>query len=264
MIESKSPPKHIGVLHPGAMGAAIGAGLVSEGFEVIWLSSKRSEASAERAKLAGLKPVSEMAELCEKADVIFSICPPHAATAVAQSVALQHYRGIYVDANAISPQEVENIAVILSSADIDFVDGGIIGPAARQEAVTLYLSGESADSLALVLSCKPAKIQCIGTEVGQASALKMCYAAVSKGSSALQLASLMAASQLGVDQQLLERWSEEGKTAPDSSALQDKAWRFIGEMQAIADTFEAVGVTPDFHNAAKEIYTQLAEKKLDK
>ena len=92
----------LAVLNPGAMGAAVAACLVGRGHTVGWLRPGRSEATSRRAAQAGLTPFDDLAELLAHADIVFSICPPHGALDVA--AALAGYRGIVVDANAISPQ----------------------------------------------------------------------------------------------------------------------------------------------------------------
>ncbi len=134
----------IGVLHPGAMGAAVGACLSEAGHEVLWASDGRSDATAERARAAGMSDAGDAASLAARCDVLLSICPPHAAVAVARSVG--GFGGVFVDANAVSP---ETAAAIAAFAGPGYVDGGIIGPPpTRPGATRLYLSGERAGEVA--------------------------------------------------------------------------------------------------------------------
>src|SRR6187551_764664 len=126
----------IGVLHPGAMGAAVGACLTGAGHEVLWASSGRSRETAERARRAGLHDVGDVGVLAARCELLLSICPPHAAIDAARSAA--GFGGVYVDANAVSPQTASTIAGI---AGPRYVDGGIIGPPPVRGGTTrLYLS----------------------------------------------------------------------------------------------------------------------------
>jgi 3-hydroxyisobutyrate dehydrogenase-like beta-hydroxyacid dehydrogenase len=110
----------VGILHPGEMGAAIGAVLSASGETVLWASSGRSSATAERAAEGGLEDVEKVEEVVRRSDVVFGVCPPAAAVEVARSVTSLH--GIYVDANAVSPATARTIAGLVGS----YVDGGIV------------------------------------------------------------------------------------------------------------------------------------------
>jgi 3-hydroxyisobutyrate dehydrogenase-like beta-hydroxyacid dehydrogenase len=119
------PRNRLAVLHPGAMGATVAACLVDRGHEVGWLRTGRSEATSRRAAQAGLTPFDDLAELLAHTDIVFSICPPHGALEVARQLA--GFRGIVVDANAISPETSVLIARTVTGG-ARYVDGGIIGP----------------------------------------------------------------------------------------------------------------------------------------
>src|SRR4051794_20734506 len=136
----------IGLLHPGEMGAAIGAALRARGHEVGWASEGRSEATRRRAADAGLHDVGTVAALAASCDTILSVCPPHAALDVARSVG--DFGGRYVDANAVSPATVRAIAAVVRRC----VDGGIVGgpPDPR-----LYLSGFGADEVGALFAGSP-------------------------------------------------------------------------------------------------------------
>src|ERR1700761_5925960 len=134
----------VGLLHPGEMGAAVGGCLVSVGHEVLWDPAGRSRATTGRALAAELTGV-KFDRLIAKSSVIFSICPPHAATDIARQVADAGYAGLYVDANAISVATAEQVAAIVTEAGATYVDGGIIGAPPEDAGVTrLYLSGPHA------------------------------------------------------------------------------------------------------------------------
>ena len=115
----------VAVVHPGDMGAAVGAALVASGHAVVWASAGRSEATRERAERAGLADAVTLDAAADRSDVVISICPPHAALDVARELA--GFGGLYVDANAISPETAAEVAELVASGRRDFVDGGIIG-----------------------------------------------------------------------------------------------------------------------------------------
>ena len=244
----------IGVLHPGEMGAAVGAALREAGHAVIWASSGRSEATARRAEQAVLRDVGMLEELGRRSDVIVSVCPPHAAVEVAQG--FDRFPGIYVDANAVAPATVGGIANVVGRC----VDGGIVGPPPRRRGTTrLYLSGADARPVADLFADTIVDARVVSEDIGAASALKMTYAAWTKGTSALLLAVRAVARAEGVEDALLEEWAMSLPELPERSiaaarAALGKGWRWVGEMEEIAETFAAAGVPDGFYRAAAEIY----------
>src|SRR4051794_1318828 len=239
----------VGIVHPGAMGARVGAALVENGHTVLWASDGRSRETARRAREAGLTDAGSLTELT-RAEFVLSICPPDAALDVARSLA--GYGGVYVDANAIAPQTAAAIA-----DGLDFVDGGIIGPPPERPGTTrLYLSGAAAGAVARLFAGSVLDARVIE---GSASALKMVYAAWTKGSAALLLAIEAAARDLGVAAHLHAEWALsqpqlEARLASAERAAAEKGWRWAGEMREIAATFGAAGQPEGFHRAAAEVY----------
>ena len=251
----------IGVLHPGEMGSAVGACLTRRGLTVLWASAGRSPATADRAAAAGLRDVGTASEMSSQADVILSVCPPHAALEVARSVA--GFRGIYVDANAVSPATTRKVAEIVTAGGASYVDGGIIGAPPRSPGDSrLYLSGLWAEEISHLFTGTPLDAQVIGDQIGRASAVKMAYAAWTKGTAALILAIRALARAEAVEQTLLAEWelSQPTLTARSHSAARsatEKGWRWVAEMEEIAATMAAVGLPPGFHQAAAAIYTRV-------
>jgi 3-hydroxyisobutyrate dehydrogenase-like beta-hydroxyacid dehydrogenase len=174
------------------------------------------------------------------------------------------FTGLYVDANAISPGRANRIGAALEAVGIDFVDGGIIGgPAWEPGRTWLYLSGAQAARAADLFTKGPLETCVIGPEPGTASALKMCYAAYSKGTSALLSAVMAAAEELQVRELLESEWSRGGSNFAEESRnrvrrVTKKAWRFEGELEEIAATFEEAGLPGGFHHAGAEIYRRMA------
>ncbi|MGP0072289.1 MAG: DUF1932 domain-containing protein [Bryobacteraceae bacterium] len=256
----------IGILHPGQMGITVAISARNSGNEVFWASEGRSEATRKRAMDAGLQDAGTIGKLCELCPVIVSVCPPESAEQAAAQVAERSYRGTYVDANAISPERVQRIAQRLEEGGAQFVDGGIIGPPALARNRTwLYLSGEHASGIAKFFSAGPIEVEVLDGGIGRASALKMCFAAYSKGSIALACAVLAAADRLDVLDDLKRQWARNGPSLPELegeiSRAAPKAWRFTGEMHEIAETFLRAGMPPEFHRAAAEIFRRLESFK---
>jgi 3-hydroxyisobutyrate dehydrogenase-like beta-hydroxyacid dehydrogenase len=259
--------RSIAILHPGEMGISIAASAKNSGCTVYWMSEGRSDATRQRAATFGLHEARTLDELFAHCDLIVSVCPPHAAEAVAREIVRAGFRGLFVDANAIAPDRTIEIADMMTRAGARFVDGGIIGlPAWQPHATCLYLSGPYADDVTPCFSAGPLDTKVLGAEIGKASALKMCYAANTKGGVALLAATLAAADGLGVRDALLERWGSEDATLPDQMLRRiqrtaPKAWRFVGEMEQISHTFSLAGSPGEFHAGAEEIYRRLARFK---
>lgn len=258
------PSPTLAILHPGAMGAAVGASLRSLGHRVLWTSEGRSAATKRRAEAAGLEDCGSLRSLVDAADIILSVCPPHGALELAKQVAGLGFNGIYVDANAIAPDTAREVAQAVAGAS--FVDGGIIGLPPKQAGTTrLYLCGEQATSVAALFEGGPLTAIAIDGPPGSASALKVCYAAWSKGATAL-LANIRAlARHEGVEQVLLDEWQLSStptvKRSAEVAAKADKAWRWVAEMEEIAASFAAAGLPPGFHLGAAEIYRRLDQFK---
>ncbi len=259
--------KTIALFHPGNMGSTIGAAAATSGARVVWASEQRSKASRERAKQAGLIDVENLANALRDSEVVLSVCPPHAAVEVAESVARLGFKGIYVDANAISRATAVQVGEIVGKAGASFVDGGIIGAPVKKAGTTrLYLSGARAPEVAELFSASMLTAKAIGPEPGAASALKVAYAAWTKGTDALLLAIRALAAHDGVDQALLEEWSisqpELARRCDRAAAVAvPKMWRYVGEMEEIAETFRAAGLPGGFHLAAAEICQRLTSFK---
>lgn len=257
----------IGILHPGEMGISIAASAINSGHTVYWASQNRSDKTRQRAEEQNLIETKLVSELCQVCDIIICICPPHAAEDVARLVAEGGFQGFYLDANAISPQRAANLSQMMEANNIHFIDGGIIGgPAWKPGETLLYLSGKDSKVITDCFTNGPLETKTIGNEVGKASALKMCYAAYSKGTTALLASILGTAESLGVREALYQQWnlddtgfSEQVHRRVIRSTA--KAWRFEGEMNEIASTFREAGLPDGFHEAAAEVYHRMANLK---
>lgn len=254
----------IGVLHPGEMGATVGAAARAGGSRVLWASEGRSEQTVGRAAAAGLEDAKTLASVCAASQVIVSVCPSHSALDLARAVAAQGFSGLYVDGNAVSPGTALEIGRTTERGGATFVDGGIIGPPARARGTTrLYLSGAEALRIARLFAQGPLEAIALDGGPGAASALKMAYAAYTKGTAALLVNIRALAIRAGVDQALLVEWAlSQGDLGARSERAAGetarKAWRFTGEMAEIAATFDDAGLPDGFFRAAAEIYESLA------
>jgi len=259
--------RNIGILHPGEMGISIAASAINSGHQVYWLPAGRSDKTRTRAEKYNLTETDSLPRLCRTCETIFSVCPPHSAEDVARSVMDAGFKGLYLDANAISPQRAIRMGQMLEAKGIRFVDGGIIGgPAWRPKETWLYLSGEGASGIAACFSNGPLETKIIGDEIGKASALKMCYAAYTKGTTALLSAILAAAESHGLREELYQQWDMDDKGFSEQverrvRRVTAKAWRFEGEMEEIASTFREAGLPDGFHLAAAEVYHRMADFK---
>jgi 3-hydroxyisobutyrate dehydrogenase-like beta-hydroxyacid dehydrogenase len=248
----------IGLAHPGEMGAALGARLRERGHDVMWAAEGRSAATGDRAAAARLRDAGTLAALCAACDVLLSVCPPHAALDVARAVA--GFDGVFVDANAIAPATARAVRVVVEDGGGRFVDGGIVGPPPERAGTTrLYLSGADAALVTDAFDGTCVEAPVLGPEPGTASALKMAYAAWTKGSAAMLLAIRATARASGVEDALLEEWRRSQPDVPDRLAAADesarrKGWRWVAEMEQIAATFAAAGQPHGFHRAAAEVF----------
>jgi 3-hydroxyisobutyrate dehydrogenase-like beta-hydroxyacid dehydrogenase len=252
----------VGLLHPGEMGAAVGGCLAGCGHQVYWASEGRGQATAARAGEAGLPDAGTVRELAARCDVILSICPPHAAAQVAGAVAAAGFGGVFVDANAISPAASRALAGTIEAAGASYVDGGIVGLAPTPASgPRLYLSGARAGQVGGLFTGTQVDARIVDGGIGSASAVKMAYAAWTKGTTALLLCARALAEAEGVRDALLAEWEislpglpERTQGAARSAAV--KGWRWVAEMEEIADSMAAAGLPPGFHQAAAEVFAR--------
>jgi 3-hydroxyisobutyrate dehydrogenase-like beta-hydroxyacid dehydrogenase len=248
----------VGLLHPGEMGTAVGRCLTERGYTVLWASQGRSPETEARAKAAGLTDAGTPRELAAQAGVIISVCPPHAALDVAWAV--HGFTGVYLDANAISPDTAREVARLINGNGGRYVDGGIIGSPPFQAGTTrLYLSGDDAHVVQELFDGTALEPRIAGGSPTAASGVKMAYAAWTKGTAALLLAARALARAEGVEDALLAEWALSQPHLAERSAGTarsgvTKGWRWVGEMEEIAQSMAGAGLPDGFHQAAAEIF----------
>ncbi len=262
----------IAIAAAGEMGSAVGAALVEAGYRVVADLTGRSAQSRTLAARVGIEDLGSLHAVVETAGIVLSILPPAAAAEFGEKIAAAcsetGARPLFADCNAVAPATVVEIAKPFAAIGAPFADVGIVGPAPREDRppTRFYVAGPGRDALLAVAAPRLAMID-LGPEVGRASAMKMCYAALNKGFDALLTAVLLASERLGVRRELVD---EIASSQPEASArtarripfLAATATRYAPEMREIAATFATAGITPEFHRGAEWIYTALARTPL--
>jgi 3-hydroxyisobutyrate dehydrogenase-like beta-hydroxyacid dehydrogenase len=263
----------IGVISPGDMGHTIGNRLREHGATVLTSLDGRSERSRGLAAKAGMEDAGTLDDLVRRVDVLLAVLVPSEATGLSERVAgaltSTGASPLYVDCNAIAPHTVRAIGDRILAAGGRFADVGIIGPPPKKDGTTrFYVSGPGADEFG-ALAEYGLDVRPLGAEVGKASGFKMCYAALTKGITALGTEMLVAARLLGIEAELRE---EQLGSVPDligsvlnsAPSMPPKAYRWVGEMEEIAATFGALGMTSKILDGAAEHYAFIAETALGK
>ena len=257
----------IAILSPGNMGGAVGAQLGQAGYDVITCLAGRSDFTRRKAEEAGFRDVADMNALVSDADLILSILDPAKAMDIADQVAAAMKsageKPVFADCNATSPATAEKLNAIIEGAGGKFVDVGIIGGApTRRENFPLFCTSGPHAGLLDELDDKGVRIEFIGPEIGQGSGIKICNGAYNKGAFALYTTVMLAAEHYGCTEFLRDRLpnSQSGTVERLDQAvlrLPSLSGRYIGEMEQVAETFEAIGLTPDIHKGAADLFRLL-------
>ncbi|NQW17765.1 MAG: DUF1932 domain-containing protein [Chloroflexi bacterium] len=253
----------VGMLGLGAMGGAVASALKRSGYNVVTSLGGRSQRTVDSANDRGIADVGGMDALVRESDLVISILVPASASTVAASIASAASSTgstvTFADCNAVAPDTAAAMADIVENSGARFVDAGIIGGPPREGyAPRFYISGPHLEQM-MELDGKGIEVLPVGAGFGRASALKMCYAAQTKGITALQAAMLVSASRLGVYDELIAELEHSQAASLEGARagvmrLPSVAGRWIGEMEEIASTFESVGVTGGFHQGAAEMF----------
>jgi len=257
----------VAIIAPGAMGAAVGARLVEHGLEVRTTLTGRSESSRARAQDSGMRAV-DLPRIVD-ADIILSIVPPGQALSVAESlvplITESARKPVYADCNAISPQSAAMVAGIIAGSGARFVDAGIIGGPPKPGATgpVFYTSGPDAPALDLLVQYG-LRVRDLHAPIGAASGLKMSYAGITKGLTALGAAMMLAATRCGVamalDAELADSQPELlawfGRSIPEMYA---KAYRWVAEMEEIATFSHEDAPTQGIYESIAALYHTLAD-----
>jgi 3-hydroxyisobutyrate dehydrogenase-like beta-hydroxyacid dehydrogenase len=265
--------KNVGLMTPGDMGQAVAMQFKAGGFNVCTALDQRSDRSRALAREAGLADLGSISRLIAECDVVLSVMNPGSAldfaARAADALRATGSHTLVADCNATSPDTVREIATLIEEAGGRFLDGGIVGPPPRGKAkTTLYVSGPGAVDLEQLAGPQVA-VRVVSERIGDASALKMCYGALNKGTQALWLEVLIAAQRLGISA-LLEEQLQQSQATLYAWALGQfprmppKAYRWVPEMNEIAKTLGSAGITPKVFQGAADIYQFVAGTALGK
>lgn len=259
----------VGIVSPGAMGSALARSWEGGGTQVVTFVEGRSERT--RGLASGLTLLPTLRDVVAASTVVVSICPPGEARACMQAIltaaAETGATPLLADLNATSPDVVRSIASRAEEAGLDLVDGAISGgPPTPGSSTIVYLSGSRADEIA-ALETDGLRRRVVGDEPGTASAVKMCTAAIYKGTNALWTQSLRAATELGVLDEVMDDLRDAypdqvDRTATRLAVTASKSGRFVEEMRQIAATQASVGLTPALFDALAEVYLDLSRTSL--
>ena len=266
--------RNIGVVSPGDMGQAIAGRLKESGFNVHTALEGRSERTKALARAAGLVDCGSMEKLVTACELVISVINPGEALAVARKAAAAikatGRKIAFADLNAVSPQTARDSDRLIREAGGMFIDGGIIGPPPRGEKdrPRIYVSGPDAYLFGQI-NHSNLQVRVMSERVGDASGVKMCYAAMTKGTTALAVELLVAARKLGVEQALEKELRESRNDVFDwqvktIAVMPPKAYRWVPEMQEIAKTFSELGMTRRIFDGATDIYEMVAATPLGK
>ncbi|MGY8936115.1 MAG: DUF1932 domain-containing protein [Alphaproteobacteria bacterium] len=257
----------VAILSPGDMGHAVGRALRQSGRRIITCLVGRSERSRGLAKAGGFELSPSLDDMVRDADIVLSILPPDAAMSTAEQVAAAMCATgktpIYADCNAISPDTTKAIGTVITAAGAAYIDAGIVGlpPGKRDRSTQFYVSGPDAEAFEDLIG-HGIDVNALGPQIGQASAMKMCYAAITKGTWTLYTAALLTAETFGLTEAYM---SEVEDSRPNVMAdmrsmvprLPVDAGRWIGEMEEISATFKSAGLPPGFHEGAADVFRLL-------
>lgn len=257
----------IGITSPGDMGQGVAMCIKALGFNVCMASDDRSERTRTLGEKAGLTDCKSLEKLVQTCDMVLSVLDPGAAVTNAQAVAAAckatNRKIVFVECNAIAPNTMHEITGIMQAAGCTVIDAGIVGPPPRNNAKQrFFVSGPHA-SLMNRINSPQINVRVAGEKIGDASAVKMCYAALTKGSIALGTELLIAARKLGVDQVVEAEFKSSQAQLHESvlsraAGMPFKAYRWVPEMNEIAKTFEGAGLTPRMFQGAADMYAQIA------
>jgi 3-hydroxyisobutyrate dehydrogenase-like beta-hydroxyacid dehydrogenase len=258
----------VAIMAQGSMGSGVGKRLHESGAEVRTLIGGRSAGSAERARAAGMKPMADERAMLDGADFFLSILPPgeaeNLARRLAPALSALAKKPIYVDCNAVSPQTAQRVAAIVEPTGASFVDGGIIGgpPRPGYSGPAIYASGPAVDATR-VLRDWGLDWRAIDGPIGAASGLKMSYAGITKGITALGSAMMLGAARFGCAEALVaELSSSQPQIFKYLSAsiprMYDKAYRWVAEMEEISDFHGPYKPAADIYAAIARHYAALA------
>jgi 3-hydroxyisobutyrate dehydrogenase-like beta-hydroxyacid dehydrogenase len=258
--------KKVAIMSPGDMGGAMGKVLHSNGLEVYTCLAGRSALTRTRAEEGGFRDLPDLDSLVAEVDLFLSVLVPSEplplARAVAASMRRTDHRPVYVDCNAIAPETVHEIDALIRAEGATFIDAGIIGSPPRQDGGGRFHCSGPDTSAFEVLRNYGLDVRVVGPEIGQASGLKMVYAASTKGTTALWTELMTAAQAMGLRDALIAELGGNVRQANSITGMPRRARRWVPEMEEIAATFSGLGLTPHIFEGAADMYRLVGETAL--
>lgn len=257
----------VAIIAPGNMGAGVGRRLTENKVAVLTSLADRSAETAKRAREAGMQPVEDRA--LPEADFLLSIVPPGDALTLARRLApvltAANKKPVYVECNAVSPPTMLKIADEIAATGCAFVGAGIIGPPPRPGSTNtkIYASGPAAKDFAK-LNDYGLTVRLLDGPLTAASALKMSYAGITKGFTALGAVMMLAATRGGSAQALRAELAESrpellGYLSRQIPDMYGKAYRWVAELDEIASFVGNERAEHEMLAAAARLYERIAE-----
>ncbi|MPZ49786.1 MAG: DUF1932 domain-containing protein [Dehalococcoidia bacterium] len=256
----------VGIMSPGDMGSGMGNVLHAKGLEVYTCLAGRSDLTRLRARESGFIDTPDLDTLVSSVDIFLSVLVPSEALPLAEAVAASMKRTgarpAYADCNAIAPRTVQTIDTLITGAGAMFIDAGIIGSPPRLDGGGRFHCSGPDISAFEALGQHGLDVRVVGPDIGQASGLKMVYAATTKGTTALWTELMTAAEAMGLREALIAEMGGNFRQANSITGMPRRARRWVPEMEEIAATFAGLGLTPRIFEGAADIYRLVGETAL--
>ena len=261
----------VAILSPGDMGHAVGQLLREHELKVVTCLTGRSQRTKNLAELAGIADVPDLNDMVAQSQIILSISVSEMVPGICQQVAdaikATNANVLFAECNAISPQLSQQMGPIITEAGGRYIDASIVGgPPLNGSSPRFYASGDNTAEFE-GLANFGLDVRTAGTEVGQASGIKMCYAAMTKGSSALYSELLMAAEMMGLSDFVIAEFQSSQPAVLQRMerglpGVPAKARRWVSEMEEIKDTFEHLGLTPHLFQGVADMYRMIGSTSM--
>ena len=261
----------VAILSPGDMGHAIGQLLRENELKVFTCLTGRSVRTRELSEKAGIIDVPNMNDLVEQSDVVMSVTVSEAVPGlcheIADAVKATGTDLLFAECNAIAPSLSAEMQKVLDEGGARYVDASIIGPPPRNgSSPRLYVSGDNATEM-VQLRDFGLDVRNLGDQLGRASGIKMCYAAMTKGTAALHTELLIAAEKMGLSEELMVEFTNGHQSVVDRMeswipSMPAKSRRWVSEMEEIEATFRDLGLTPNIFKGVADMYRMVGATSL--
>jgi len=261
----------VAILSPGDMGHAIGQLLKENELRVLTCLMGRSNRTKQLSEQAGITDVPNMNDLVEQSDVLMSVtvseAVPGLCREIADAVKATGTDLLFAECNAIAPELSKEMEGVLKAGGARYVDASIIGgPPRNGSSPRVYASGDNASEFEQLRDFG-LDVRNLGPQLGRASGIKMCYAAMTKGTTALHTELLIAAEKMGLTKELMAEFSGGQQAAVTRMegwipSMPAKSRRWVSEMEEVEKTFNDLGLTPDIFKGVADMYRMIGATPL--